>query len=101
MAVDFIARYGIAVMLKRRDSDADADADWEGDEDLYGEEEEITAVYDPVFSDLGRDHPQRRTGKVLTYEDVSLGDLINDQEVTQVIPRYYKNGTFHYNEVSL
>lgn len=101
MAVDFISRFGVSVTLKRRNTEPDADAEYEGNASVYQDAESILAVYDPVYSDLGRDSPERRTGTVLTYEAVSLGDLIEDQEITQVIPRFNKDGSFYYNRVSL
>lgn len=100
VAIDFVSRFGVLVQLERRDANAGADADWEGTS-LYAAPVTIRACYDPASSDLGRDDRERRTGTVLTYEDVSLGDRINGQEVTQVIPHKLPSGTFYYNEVSL
>ena len=72
-----------------------------GEGATYDDPEEILAVYDPVASDLGPDNPATRTGQVLTETEVALGDLIEEQTVTQVIPRFHRDGTLEYYEVTL
>ena len=95
--MSLLSRFAVqSVTLERRDQDA---SDWEGAE--YDDPEEILAVYDPSYSDLGVDNPERRAGSVLTETEVALRDRIEGQIVTQVIPRFHRDGTLEYYEVTL
>jgi hypothetical protein len=98
-----INRFAVPLTLERH-NDVN---EWTGSP--YDDPEEILGVYDPVFSDLGTDNPERRTGQVLTETVVRLRDRItgpdgtpeeDGQVVTQVVPRYPRGEPVYY-EVTL
>lgn len=91
-----ISRFAVQPVTLERITSEDA---YEGN--TYAPAEQILAVYDPSYSDLGVDSPERRAGTVLTEAEVSLRDKIEGQVVTQVVPRFYRNGKFDHYEVSL
>jgi hypothetical protein len=72
--------------------------------------EEIECVYEPGYSDSGRDGATRFRGRVMTTTELNLGDLIigdldaeeeNAQEVTDVTPQYGFDGSLDFYEALL
>lgn len=69
----------------------------------------IRCVYEPRFSDSGRDGSTVFRGRVLTKTSLSLGDLIipdldspeDAQEVTEVAPLYGFDGSIDFYEALL
>jgi hypothetical protein len=98
------------VGLRRRASEAEGWGETTYAPPVSEDPERITCVYEPRFSDSGRDGSTVFRGRVLTATPLSLGDLIipdlvaepeEAQEVTDVALLYGFDGSIDFYEALL